>query len=78
MKDKDEPVPKYLRGAMKTALQAIHDHGATHGDIRHCNFMRMGDTVQMINLAETVLRATRANRDVEMQSLEKMLIPLFF
>ena len=66
LEENGKPVPKYLHGAMIAALQAIHDQGATHGDIQRCNFMRMGDNVQMINLEESVLRASQADRVAEM------------
>ena len=73
LEDTRKPVPKYLHSPMRAALQAIHDQGATHGDIRSCNFMRMGDTVQMVNLNETILRASKADRAAEMLRLNIML-----
>ena len=69
----DRRVPQRLHKPMREALQALHAAGAAHGDVRHSNFLVSGSEVLLVDLGQTVLRASQAQKDADMQRLKEML-----
>ena len=66
-------VPQKLHKPMRDALQALHDAGAAHGDVRPSNFLVSGREVRLVDLGQAVLRASPEQKDADMQDLKAML-----
>ena len=71
--EEDERVPKQLHKPIREALKALHTAGAAHGDVRRSNFLVSGGKVQLVDLGQTVLQASKAQKKADMQSLKAML-----
>ncbi len=72
----DKRVPRRLHKPMRKVLQALHDAGAAHGDVRRSNFLVGNDgKVWLIDLAQTALKASMREMDADKQRL-KAILPL--
>lgn len=59
------------KASAQKALQALHLHGAAHGDVRRENlvFSEDGDQCWLIDLEDAVLNASQQHMDEDMQCL---------
>ena len=69
----EKRVLQKLHKPMREALQALHAAGAAHGDVRHSNFLVSGREVRLVDLGQTVLRASPAQMEEDMRRLKAML-----
>ena len=71
----DERVPARLHEPLREALQALYAAGAAHGDVRRSNFVVCPGAVRLIDLGQTVLRASPALMAGDRANLRDMMQP---
>ena len=66
-------VPQKLHKPMQKALQALHNAGAAHGDVRLSNFLVSDGEVLLVDLGQTVLLASPKQKEADMQRSKAIL-----
>lgn len=69
----DENMPLLRKFQYIEALEAIHNCGVLHGDIREENFIATKDKVYVIDFGFSKLNSSRQERDAEMNELRSRL-----
>ena len=64
---------KELHKPMRQALGALHAAGAAHGDVRSSNFLVRGREVRLVDLGQSVLQPSHADKQADLHRLQAML-----